>query len=78
MQQKTPPISPLETGKDSYLHHINMNQKSRPGAGESLLTWSSKQTEGRPDAFQSMHRTFAKAGVGIREKGQEDMHIQIN
>lgn len=47
----------------------------RPGAEESLLTWSSKQIEGRPGAFWSVRRTFEKAGMGIREKGQEDTHI---
>lgn len=44
-----------------------MNQKSGPGAGESLLTWSSKQTEGRPSAFWSVRRTFEKGGMGTRD-----------
>lgn len=66
----------LVIGKDFYLHHITMNQKHRPGARESLPTWSSKQIEGRPGAVRSVHRTFGNAGMGTREKGQEDIHIE--
>lgn len=50
-----------------------MNQKS---SNKSLLTWSAKQIEERSDAFQLVHRTLENAGMGIREKGQEDMHIE--
>ena len=49
-----PLFTSLVMRKDSYLHHINLNQKGRPGAGESLPTWSSKQIEARPGAFRSV------------------------
>lgn len=67
------PFHLLEMGKDSYLYHTNMNQKS---SNKSLLTWSAKQIEERSDAFQLVHRTLENAGMGIREKGQEGMHIE--
>lgn len=50
-----------------------MNQKS---SNKFLLTWPTKLIEGKSDAFQLLHRTLENAGMGIRKKGQEDMHIE--
>lgn len=73
MLQKAPSISPLGAGKRFlFVSHQYESEESN----KSLLTWPAKQIEGRSDAFQLVHRTLENAGMGIREKGQEDMHIE--